>query len=248
MTPRIFGQLSFFDESPLWLGATITSLAPHIDHLIAVDGAYALYPDGQAQSRSDQACAIVETCQAAGLGLTLHRPQTVWYGNEVEKRNHMFRLAELEATPEDWYWVIDADCVIYRCPADLHDQLANTDLNVAEVTIWERGDPYRNPARLQYESTVALPADFYYKMRMLFRALPGIHCDTAHYMYRTADGHRLWGYPGTELEEALDLSNGLVQVEHRTHYRPLQRHENQDTYYKRREQAGIEKKQATVDA
>lgn len=241
---RVLGLLSWFDESAIWLSATITSLAPHIDHLIALDGAYALYPDGRAQSRSDQACAIVETCQAASLGLTLHRPNTPWFGNEVEKRNRMWRLAELEAEPNvDWLWVIDADIVVDRCPHDLRAQLAATDLNVAEATVWERGDPYKNAERIKHESLVALPADFYYPLRMLFRALPGIHCATNHYSYLTGDGRKLWGYPGTVMEEAHGF-NGLLQVEHRTHYRAAQRHKDAQTYYQRRDRAGVEKKAA----
>lgn len=244
---RLLALLSWYDESPLWLNATITSAAPHIDHLIAVDGAYALYPHGQPQSRSDQACAVIETCQAAGIGLTLHRPQKRWYGNEVEKRTHMFRLAEVEATPdEDWYLVLDADEVIHKAPHDLRQQLAATGHDVAEVTFWERGDPYRNPDRLKYESQVALPADFHYKVRILFRAIPGLRCDTTHYKYVTGDGRKLWGYPGTSMQDALNLGDGLFVIEHRTHYRPKQRHEDAQTYYARREQAGIEKKKAAA--
>lgn len=245
---RIIGLLSWYDESPLWLSATITSAAPHIDHLIAVDGAYALYPDGHAMSRSDQACAIVETCQAAGIGLTLHRPRERWYGNEVEKRNRMFRLGEIEADAyEDWYMVLDADEIVHTCPPDLRHMLNATEHDAADVTFWERGDPYRNPARLEHETTTALPPDSRFKVPILFRAVPGLHCDGAHYVYRTPDGRYLWGAPCADeppydrhAEPRLDLA-GLFVIEHRTHYRPKQRHLDAQDYYKRREAAGVEK-------
>jgi hypothetical protein len=202
-------------------------------------------------SRADQACAIVETCQAAGLGLTLHRPDTVWFGNEVEKRDRMFRLADLEARPGvDWLMIVDADVIIDKAPHDLKQMLAATDLDVAEVSMWERSDPYRNPARLEHESKVALPQDFYGKIRFLFRAIPGLYCDGAHYVYRTPDGRYLWGAPCADeppfdqnAEPALDLSP-LFRVEHRTHHRPLQRHKDAQDYYKRRNESGAETRPA----
>lgn len=244
---RNIALLAFWDESPLWLGATITSLAPHVDHVIACDGRYALYHADGVFSRADQACAIVETCQAAGLGLTLHRPNHVWFGNEVEKRDYMFRLAELEAEPNvDWLMVVDADILIHQAPHDLRQQLAETEHDVAEVSVWERSDPYRNPARLEHESKVALPQDFYSKVRFMFRAIPGLSCAGAHYCYRTPDGRYLWGAPCADeppydqhAAPTLDLSP-LMKVEHRTHYRPLQRHEDAQAYYRRRDAAGVE--------
>jgi hypothetical protein len=237
--PRIVALIAWYDESPLWLAATVTSLAPHIDHLVACDGAYALYPDGKPQSRSDQAAALVEACHAASVGLTLHRPQHVWFGNEIEKRNRMFRLGELETEPDDWYFVLDADCIVEKAPHDLRHQLAATTADNATVSVWERGDPYRNPERIKYESRVAMPADSHFTVRMLFRAVRGLHVEGAHYCYRTPDGRYLWGGGSQMVEDTYDLSS-LMQVEHRTHYRAMQRHEDQWTYYKRRNAAGVE--------
>jgi hypothetical protein len=240
--PRIIGLLSWYDESSLWLNACITSLAPHIDHLVAVDGAYALYPNAKPQSRSDQAVAIIETCHAASIGVTLHRPQHVWYGNEIEKRNALFQHGELVADPGvDWYFVIDADCIIEKAPHDLKQTLAATVHDTATIAVWERGDPYRNQARLEHESTVALPADSHYTVRALFRAIPGLHVEGRHYWYRAPDGRTLWGDDDDpNLEPTLDLASGLLQMEHRTHYRPMQRHQDAQDYYGRRARAGIE--------
>jgi hypothetical protein len=239
--PRIIALLSFYDESASWLSACITSMVPHVDHVVAVDGAYALYPDAKPQSRVDQPEALVQTCHAAGIGLTLHRPQHVWFGNEIEKRNYLFRAAELVAEPDvDWYLVIDADCIIEKAPHDLRQTLADTELDNATVAVWERGDPYQNSERIKHESTVAMPADSHYTIRALFRAVPGLHVAGAHYRYKTPDGRLLWGHPLEGLEPTLELAGGLFEIEHRTHYRSMQRHKDSWTYYGRREKAGIE--------
>jgi hypothetical protein len=246
--PRIIALLSWYDEHDQWLSACITSLIPHVDHVIAVDGAYGLFPEAKPQSRSDQATAIVETCHAASIGLTLHRPQHVWIGNEIEKRNRLFRLAELEAEPDDWYFVVDADCILEKAPHDLRQQLADTEHDNATISVWERGDPYRNKARLEYESTTAVPADCHYTVRALFRAIPGLHVAGAHYRYVTPDGRLQWGHPLEGLEPTLMLNDGLMMLEHRTHYRPKQRHQDAWAYYKRRDDAGIEAGIPAADA
>lgn len=240
MLPRVIGLLAFFDESPLWLGATITSIAPHINHLVAVDGRYALYPHDAYLSRQDQAEAIVEICQAAKIGLTLHRPSQAWMGNEVEKRSHMFRLGELEAEPNhDWYFVIDADEVVDRCPYNLCVELADTEYDVAEVRIWERGDPYRNPARLEHEQQVALPQDSSFPTPALFRAIPGLHVEGMHARYVLPDGRRLWDAKDPQAAEPTLMLSELI-LDHRTNYRPKQRHEDGQAYYKLRERNEIE--------
>ena len=238
---RIHALLSWYDESAMWLSAAITSLLPHVDHIVAVDGAYLLYPDGQPQSRVDQAHAIVETCHAAGVGLTLHRPQTKWIGNEVEKRNRLFALAERDAHPDDWYWVIDADELVANAPHDLRALLEQSEHDVAKVMLWERSDQYRDAESLAYLQETALPSDFHCPLRMLFRAIPGLRCDLAHYRYRTPDGRYLWNYPTEPMEDALDLLD-LVRVEHRRFFRPKQRKIDARTYYMRRDDAMIEQK------
>lgn len=248
--PRIISLLNWYDESPLWLAATITSLTPFTDHLVAIDGAYGLYPHGEPMSRADQAEAITETCQAAGMGLTLHRPNTRWLGNEIEKRTKLFQLAEAEAEPgHDWYLVVDADIIVDKHPADLKHQLAHTPHDAAQVTAWERGDPYRNPARLEHEAKVALPPDSHYPIRALFRATPGLHAAGNHYQYMTGDNRLLWGHAlDPRLEPCHDLANGQFRIEHRTHYRPRQRHDDQWAYYNRRDQAQAETVPGEVQA
>jgi hypothetical protein len=61
--------LSWFDEPIGWLTELVASLAPHIDHLVAVDGAYGLLPGAEARSPTDQAHAITGACAGAGVGV-----------------------------------------------------------------------------------------------------------------------------------------------------------------------------------
>lgn len=236
---RVHALLSWWDESPLWLTAAIVSAAPYIDHVIACDGRYHLYPGDRTQSRVDQAQAIVETCQTLNLGLTLHRPQHAWADNECGKRNHMFRLAELEAQPNiDWLFVIDADIIVDRGITNLRQLLAHTDRDAAEITVLERGDPYRNPARLQHETTTPLNPDIEYPIRAFFRAIPGLTCGPEHWHYKAPDGRQLWGHANDRSQPALGLQE--FRIEHRTHHRPMQRHQDAQTYYRARDAAGVE--------
>jgi hypothetical protein len=116
---KLVGLLSFYDEPVPTLLACIASLAEHgVDELVAVDGAYGLYPGGRARSHPDQHAAIVLACRELGMSCTLHAPRTVWRGNEVEKRTFMFSLAWATARDGDWFWVMDADQVVLETPTD----------------------------------------------------------------------------------------------------------------------------------
>jgi len=127
--------LSWFDESPARLAAVTASVARFCDHVVAVDGAYRLFPQGRASSGVEQSQAIREAAEAAGIGCTIHVPARVWDGNEVAKRGFMFGLAQPLVEPErDWFCVIDSDEVVSACDVDaLRETLASTGWNVATV-------------------------------------------------------------------------------------------------------------------
>jgi hypothetical protein len=157
-------------------------------------------------------------------------------GGEVEKRTAMFRLAELVAEPNvDWLFVMDADMVVTEA-TDLVARLAETDLDVAEYTLWERIDPQAFPeqARANVQRRSQTP------MRGLFRAIPGLHCAHNHYTYVTGDGRTLWGQTGGRFDQAPALSLPHVRVEHRTHVRDRERSEQQRAYYRLRDQLKLE--------
>lgn len=215
---RTIGLLSWYEEPAAWLAECVASVARLADHLVAVDGPYGLFPGAAARpfSGTDQAETIARTAAGAGMGCTIHTPRRPWWGGEVEKRDFMFRLASTFAEPGDWLAVVDADEVVTDVPADLAKRLAAAERDVAEVTIWERGDVGGE--------------DLY---RRLFRALPGIGVQQAHYVV-TAPGENgtrvLCGHDGThQIEPAESLWD--VRIEHRSNQRSPVRQAMKAQYY-----------------
>lgn len=156
---RIICLLSWFDERPSWLAALTAGVAEFCDHIVAIDGAYELFPGACAHSRPEQAEAIREVAYATGLGCTIHAPDRPWQGDQVEKRNVMFQLGRLVGGANDWFYITDADHLITRVPDDLRDRLAASEWDVAEVML------DRTP------------------LRAFVRNLPGLRCKGAHYVY-----------------------------------------------------------------
>lgn len=207
----IVGLLSWYEEPSSWLAECVASVAKLCAHLIAVDGPYAAFPGAlrKPSSGSDQADTIARTAAGAGIGCTIHSPRKPWWGGEVEKRDYMFRLAKTFTTETDWLLRIDADEVL-DAPADTRDLLADTDLDVAEVTIWDR-DGSSSP------------------FRCLFRALPDLAIEQAHYVV-TAGPKVLVGNSTVHKQEpALPLWD--VRLEHRTMQRPAERQRQKRAYY-----------------
>jgi hypothetical protein len=221
---RLVALLSWFDENPAWLAEVVASLAGTVDHIVAVDGSYALYPEARGSSGTEQADAVTGTAQGARMGVTLHVPQWPWVGNEVEKRTAMFALGHLAAEPgEDWLVVVDAD-EVWTHTAGLRDALARTDLDVAEVLLYERvaqGDHELNRSMI----------------RKCFRAQPdGIRLVGTHCHYEAAVG-ALWNSHGPQVpaEQLMD-----VRVRHRPAGREAYRTRRRLAYYDRRSQFGAE--------
>ena len=241
-TPKIWGLLSWYDESPSWLAEAVASFAPMLDGLIAVDGAYALYPDARASSERVQAETIMATANALGLPATVHRPASPWEDGEVGKRDWMMRQANAHATSYvDWLWVFDADCILTEYPGDLRDRLAETAADAVEVSLWERHDYQQDAPELA--RAISLPPSSASPMRMLFRCLDRMQVIGAHYIYAGVreDGQYcyLWGPPHVAPVDGVLFTD--VTVEHRSSWRDLYRREAARDYYKRREVAGIER-------
>ena len=235
-------MLCWFDEPPSALAACIAGLhIAGVDHVVACDGAYFLYPDGKPASPPDQAATIQQTAQALGIGATVYTPQHVWYGNEVEKRTRMFAIAHAASNPGDWWFSVDADMVVTKAPHDLKAQLEATDTDAARATLIEPRDL----------DDTGIPAGRYpyprqgqYPIRLLFRAQP-LHCQGNHCTYATPDGRILWSAqaPYGKEEPGIDIL-GLT-VEHRN-TRDMSRLQARDTYYQRRESIGVEREQVTA--
>jgi hypothetical protein len=236
---RIFGLISWYEESPLWLAATTASAAKLCDHIVAVDGAYGLFPDGRERSGPEQAAAIQEVCAANGMGCSTHTPQFRWMGNEVEKRSFMFSAAELLADPGDWFIILDADEVIYHVPADLRTRLEATELDVGEVTFREIEDFDHEPRKAEQARKFDFPRENTYPIRTVFRSGLGLRVEGNHYTYIDRNGRILWGNQvQREQEPCLDLTD--LVVDHRTHLREINRRGRAKRYYQIRDSAEIE--------
>lgn len=218
---RIVALLSFYNERTEDLERLIHSLKhAGVTRLVALDGAYALYPNPQPASSPAEHNTLRQAARAAGIQLHLRIPPTPWIGNEVEKRTAMFELAEKVTTPQDWYLVIDGDEHIIE-PCDLSD-LEHTTFDVAEITYTEtktNGQTY----------TVHSPR--------LFRAIRGLHCFRNHYTYRTPDGRLLWG---NVTSDPLEPRHVAHQLHMRHEPRDWVRRRQAMDYYTRRDQRGIE--------
>lgn len=216
---RVIGLLSWYEEPASWLAECVASAARLCDHMVAVDGPYADFPGAlkKPASGSEQAEIIGHTAAGAGMGCTIHSPRTPWWGNEVEKRDAMFRLASTMVQPGDWFLRIDADEVLTQVPPDTKTLLAATPLDVAELMIWERG-----------EEAGASP------LRALFRALPGIGVQQAHYVV-TAPGANgaTRVLCGNEIKHRPEPAEALwdVRLEHRTRCRSAERWVLKNDYY-----------------
>jgi hypothetical protein len=177
---KLYGLISWYDEAPSWLSACVASLAKvGCDHIVALDGAYAFYPEGKPRSGPEQAEAIYRTAEGAGMGCTIHAPSEVWLGNEVEKRSKLFEIAEVISEPHvDWWFVMDADQVVVDPdPSTLKPRLEATDLDVAETMFEERMDPYATKLKAETARKTHWNRTTQFTVRNLFRALPQLRLD-----------------------------------------------------------------------
>lgn len=217
---RIVGLLSWYDEDPAWLAECVSSAARLCDHLIAVDGPYALFPGSTRKpfSGSEQGDVIARTCAGAGIGCTIHASRQTWWGGEVEKRDFMFRVGSTITTPRDWYLRIDADEALTQVPDDTRTLLAATDLDVAEVTLWER-------EASAAAASLTASADYETPLRCLYRALPGLRIEQAHYVVTapTSEGRTVLRGDTSVHTEAPALPLWDVRLEHRSRRRGLSR-------------------------
>lgn len=215
---RLLGLLSWYDERPSWLGAAVTSMAfAGCDHIIAVDGAYMGFPNGQTRSGYDEHMAILESCRGAGIGCTLYAPPDLW-PDEPTKRTTCFQLAETISDESDWYFLMDGDQVITES-FGLLDALENAERDFAQVTFWERDGS-------------AFP------VRCLFRAQRGLHLKNNHYTYAVNGETLCETFVGGAGNLPLDLL--FVRVEHRTRDRDKTRDTAKKLYYSRRDRLGLE--------
>jgi hypothetical protein len=220
---KLVAIMSFFDERPSWLTAAVSSLAKaNVDHLIAVDGPYALYPDSMRRHRSNlnQLEAIVAAAHGINIGLTLHVPTMAWLENEVGKRNFLFDLGRtaVDMCESDWFFIIDSDEEVER-GAGVKEVLMDSVEDVAYYRLLEEdGTPNA--------------------IRGLLRWHPELCLTVTHYGFRHGqDGQLLWDGGG------LPAANATSELILRHHQRdPMsERFKNKWAYYHARDEHQIER-------
>lgn len=251
---KVYALLSHFDESVDHLTRCVTSLKGFADVIVALDGAYATFPDARAQSDSGQDEALHKAARDAGLAYSIKVSHGLW-ASEVEKRAALFELGrKAGATPDDWLLIIDGDMGLAEFTADARDRLAATELDVADVN-WH--DVQVNGVKCSTQC-----------FRSLFRALPGLTVERTHYLYTvpTAPCFRcggtsgmgydggacqtchgaparrfLWHVPSGHIspEPALDLTDA-VTLHHYNSQRDPDRKSRALRYYRARDDAHLE--------
>ena len=211
---KVIGLLSWYSEKPSWLANCVASMGRLCDHVVAFDGAYARFPTDVPRSRPDEAETIMRTADGLGMGWTIYTPREKWWGGEVEKRAAMFRAGMVVAEPDDWFLVLDADEVLADAWGGTRSVLADAVEDVAEIMIT---DEHQGRAPI----------------RRLFRALPEITVEQAHYVVTARkDGEKvvLVGDRKFHLEEpALGLHDVLIR--HRASERDPVRKQQKQLYY-----------------
>ena len=247
---KIVALLSWFNESPTWLAATISSAARFCDHVIALDGAYANFPGARASSGEFEHEAILRTAEAVGIGVTLHVPDEPYRGNEVEKRNLHFELAKPITSPTDWLFILDADETVVRSPdrAIIRGELEETDLYVANVTLSERTDTYDwQPLEAGWPEDKILPSSNHEgisgsKAARFFVADRSLRVEGTHYGVFVDDPELgplpLRPHPWMKMPPQHDLTS--VVLEHRTAFRVPDRRARSKTYYQIRKELNLE--------
>lgn len=239
---KVAGLLSWYDESPAWLATAVSGMARVCDEIIAVDGAYALYPSARPRSHPQQVEAVLQAAEAGGAGCTVHRPREVFWGNEVAKRNLTLALASAHLeSGRDWLVIFDADWHVTEAnPARFRHELEETDLDVALYTIVESLDFMANEHTAEYSKTDVLEPHWFVD-GPIFRYYDSLRYGPAHFtLSRESDGERAWlAGPKGHLAPAHPLGRALV-VYHRNQDRSLARRQAGESYYRARELHGIE--------
>lgn len=235
---RLIGVLVWYDESPHWLATSVAGAARVCDAIVAVDGAFALYPGGRPRSHPQQVEAITQTAEAMGVGCLVYQPQEVWWGNEVEKRSKSLALAGALAEEGDWLLAFDADYHLLRCnPDSLRHDLAETDLLVASYQLLEGADYLATPELERVAAELPIETDWMTRTPDIFRWSPQLRYVGNH--YTVTDGERiLRGAADVNAEPCLHLDS--LAFYHRTSDRARTRRDAAKTYYENRDAYQVE--------
>lgn len=245
---KVVAVLIWYDEDPQLLYETVTRLAQiPVDAVVAVDGAYDLYPGATGSSPPSNHAAIGDAARTIGVSATIHSPASPWEGSgEVKQRTFALRLAETLTEPDDWFLFLDADHVLQRVDSSFRGRLEASDKEVATYGLAQRP---RKPAELSplERQVIAAHADEWpgtvdapgiEAPRLLYRARRGLRYGPLHWELTGPKG-KLWGLGTDALLPAEDLTEVLV-FEHAWDHRSEDRLQAALEYFDRRDEAGVE--------
>lgn len=242
---RVVGVLSWYAESAHWLATTVAGFSQVCDAIVAVDGAYRLFPKAWPRSQPEQAETIIQACEAHNVACLIHQPNTL-YDSEVAKRNHSLQLAR--SLNPDWVLIFDADEHIMRVdPERVRHTLATTDKHVVTHTLRDGKDLMADPGLEKHAIRTDADVEWTLRTRQCYRWTDDLQYEHAHYFVGgTYDGDWHW-LRGPDLcageqhraSPAEHLNEALV-VNHRTASRAKVRRDAMKEYYLRRDAVGQE--------
>lgn len=223
----ITAMLNWYDEDENDLQRVISDVIRlGAAQVVAVDGAYANFPDGTPRSPLYQHVALQELCEYHGVGLLSYAPSKVWQGDEVAKRQFMLELA-LTVTPADgWLLVYDADYELVRTAFDMQVYLSDLppEFDAVDVCFTTATEP-------------RVAASWHWA-RLFMRAIPGMHMGGNHYTYVLPSGrkHKILVKGSSAAAQQLHS----LGIYHRHQLRPSDRHDRQAAYYDIRDTQKLE--------
>lgn len=225
---KLVAMMAFYDERAVNIDHAVECVARlGATHVVAVDGAYALFPDGAGRSPNIESVSrvLIERCEVLGLGLTLHVPDQVFAGNEVEKRQLMLDLALAQTTSTDWLMPWDAD---FHLEAGARDLKPDLEVLGYSGALW---------ADVEINDSVH-PTLGWYTLRLILCASRGLCLTTNHYTYRWMSGVETIVQPRQHDAPGHQAS---VRIRHKPDDRQPGRRDRQRTYYERRHAQEIER-------
>lgn len=223
----VTAALSWYDEPVKDLERAVRSLAGIADRIVALDGAYARFPNGRSSSPREQAEAIRRVSEEIGIACLILSVDRLWAG-QIEKRNYLVRVASRDA---DWVLVMDADQVIVGDTAAARERIdSRSDVDVWTVDligVQNKGRPVEESASTTWhEAHLGDTTPFAH----LFRVYPDLRYERFHWWVSALRGDsRFWlqyggnGYAASGQVVAEHVRLPDYRIEHRSMFHPADR-------------------------
>lgn len=216
----VTGALPWWNERPADLAACVRGLGNIVDRVIALDGAYARYPEGTPQSAEAQVEAIERAADAVGIDCLVLQPHQLWAG-QVEKRSYLLAAASVNS---DWICTVDADHVIHTERQAARSALSKVALDVVEV-------PYVTPPHPKRSMEDSAVGTWHKEQTVkpvliphLYRALPGMRIERFHWWYSALkDGRRVWLWSADHDSSYPHVKRAVMRVPYEVEHRALMR-------------------------